>query len=302
MFMTILIADEQHQDTLEFFYSREGEDCRNLKTYLEQEKPGEAIQQQVERIIEKSQVIYLQYRRDTLLYTDSLLTVTITRPDSIRPKGNIYINFFNLGSSRKFRFGQRISMAFGKGYLRTAAQPEPENWLGMMRFPIEMNYNPTFVRIIYLPSESVLKAMFKKYKSVVSQVVDVLDSLKPQYAQLQDFNSDHYSMGEWNGAEWPHFPNIFYRDGLREIPNSKGQYEKVSNNWCEIGMWFQVITGSPYVGGPADQHAKIYPRQGICAKWRVVSANDDLNKKVLQTINDGIRILNDFEKQLESKD
>lgn len=299
--MTTSIADEQYQDTLEFFYSREGEDCRNLKTYLQQKKPGEALQQQVERIIEKSQVIYLKYKRDTLIDIDSLLTVTITRPDSSRPKGIIYIGFTTLESSRKFHFGQHINMAFDKGYLRTAAQPEPENWLGMMRFPIEMNYNPTFVRIIYSPSEYTLKTMFKKYKSVVSQVVDVLDSLKPQYAQLQNFNSNHRNMGKWSETERIHFPYVFYRYGLCEIPNSKGQYKKVSKDWCEIRMWFQVITGSPCQGGPADQHGKIYPRQGIYVEWRVVSASDDLNKKVLQTINDGIRILNDFERELESK-
>lgn len=296
-----MVADEQYQDTLEFFYSKDGEDCQIFKAYLQQEKSDKDLQNKVEKIFENSNVIFLQYERDTLIDTDSLLTITITRHDSIRPIGSIYINGYALESSRDFCFRHFINIAFDKGFLKTGHQPDFEEWLRIMKLPLEIKYRPTFVRIIYSPSDSILRIMRESYKLIISQVVNVIDSLMPQYKQLQDFNNTNYSIDIWEKTTWPCFPNIFYRTGLREIPNSKGLYEKITNNWCEITMVFEIVNGSPYAGGPADRHSKIYPRQGICVRWCVISANDDLNNIILQTIDNGINSLDIFEKELELK-
>jgi hypothetical protein len=80
-----------------------------------------------------------------------------------------------------------------------------------------------------------------------------------------------------------------------ELPNSKGIYEKTTENWCEIRVWFIPITGNLQAqsfGG------KVYPAQGVGAYWSISSTDEKLNTLLKEIIKNTFESLDRFETEV----
>ena len=168
-----------------------------------------------------------------------------------------------------------------------------------MKLPINAGYIPKSARIVYIPTMETKKITFDKCNVISTQIADKLEHLQPHFKQLMEFDKDKLTIGKCDNKEWPHYPEISYRFGFgAEIPNTKGEYEKTTENWCQIQLWFVPVTGRPQA---RILPGRTYPRQGILASWLIESADENFNKKISQIIIRELETLNEYENKLEVK-
>ncbi|MBN2589161.1 MAG: hypothetical protein JXA96_04825 [Sedimentisphaerales bacterium] len=264
-----------------------------LMNYLSQ-GPGSSVPKTVvQELINKGQVFFLEYKRDVQIKDESDRKNQQVLVESLNRKG-----VFTVGISdhRSNEIYPGISATFSK--LSNYNNPEPRNWLEQMKEPIEAGYELKSVRIIYQPSMEIKTHSYEKSREIIAKITNELQKISSEYEQFSDFNNAIISVGALNDdTRFPTFPSLFYRYGYgQEVPNTKGSYEKTTENWCTIRIGYSPVNGFPKA---QDLAGKTFSRQGIEAYWEIESENQELNTKVSDIVIKCFASLDEFERELE---
>lgn len=275
------------------FQNTNNRDTQKIIDYLKQKDSGEKQVNEIKEIIGRSQALFLSYKKDTPAdYTERHLQLML---QSVIEKTGAFatpISFHNEG-----KIYPQFEVAISSG-----GESKEKRWLSCMRLPVDSGYEIKSVRIVYIPSEEMKTTTAEKSKIIFADIENKLEKLKPKYKQLQEFNKDKVRIEKSVDKEWPGYPIISYRfDFGREIPGTKGGYEHATADWSEIKVWIEPVSARPHC---LIHPMKGYPRQGIAVCWIVSSAkyDSDFNKEVSQTIANTLTPLDEYEKELDSKE
>ncbi len=270
------------------------DDAQQLIAHLQQERPDQQQRRETQAIVDKSQVISLDYEKDIPIKSDSDRKNRRALIRTLREKGAFVTGIDHHSQGKIY---PRLSITFSR--FHREGDSTPETWLGSMRLPFKAGYELRSAWIAYIPAGDTKKATFQKCGTIAVKIGKELEGLRTRFEQLKDFDGTKLSDREWDGGDWPQYPGIYYRYGFgAEIPNTKGLYKKTTESWCQISFWFAPMKGYPQAH---EQPGKEYSRQGMKACWIVKSANDGFNKEVSQIIVSALQPLDEYEKELENK-
>jgi len=270
---------------------RQQDDTQKLLIYLQKERVSQKQLAEMQEIINKCQVIFLFYKKDTPIKNESDRRNQQALVEIPQQKG-VYVT--PISGHRDEKIYLELSATFSVFYMKM----EPNHWQELMKLPIDYDYGLDSVHIVYIPSIKIKMTTFQKCQTIMSEITRKLEFLKSRYRQLQEFDKTVLSPGRWNNAEWPRYASIFYRFGFGEkIPMTKGDYKKTTKNWCEIQVYCAYCTGNPRA---AMIPCRIYPRQGVTINWFVLAANNQeiFKKEVSQIIVELLTALDEYEKEL----
>ena len=260
---------------------------RRIAAYLALPQSNAKEKEAALGILRKTQVISLYYEKNTPVGSDEelregtnfalSLNASHVTPISLHKDGKRYLGISATFSTLFFR-GERIGT---------------DQWLDEMALPIKKGYELKRARVVLVPSEAVKKKSLEKCQAIVSMFTSELYRLKPGCEQLRTFDDKAVRTGRRGTSEWPEYPGVSYEHDLG--PSTKGPRVKHSKNWCEIHLWFAPVTGNPSQGGGP---ARLYPLQGIIARWSVSSADQALDKRILAALTNALKQLDVLENEL----
>lgn len=264
-----------------------------LMAYLQCENPDRQQMQEAQDVVDKAQVILLHYEKDTPIKSESDRKNQHILACTLQEKGAFVTPISHHSQDGIY---PQLSVTLSRF---SDTQMEAKNWLEYMTLPVSASYTLKSVRIVYTPTMDMKKSTFEKCGAISVQIAYELERLKAQFKQLQNFDKNKLSAGKWGSEEWPRYPGISYRFGFGpKIPNTKGLYEKTTEDWCKIRVWFEPEKGYPQA---LIYPKKTYSKQGITACWLVRSADDSFNKKISQLIVRELSPLDEYKKELEVK-
>jgi len=271
------------------------DDGQLLMVYLHQQNPHEHLKQKLKDIVDKSQVIFLHYKKNTPIktYSDSKAQYEIA--DTLRKKipfsGPIAINHHIHGD-----IYPGLYVTFG-GFSKI--QTDSPAWLEIMKLPINAGYKLEAAMIVYAPAMDTKNITLDKCGRVVDKIINELHRLMLQFKKIGWKEQTKELAGKWAGEGWPDYPKISYEFKFgREIPDARGGLERTIEHWCEIKVWFKPETGAmDYL----VCRERTYRRQGITACWRVRSTDADFKEQVLQIIDNALEPLDKCENELVTK-
>ena len=266
-----------------------------LMSYLSQEKSISASKLVIQELINQAQVLFLEYEKDEPIKGESDKKNQQALVESLNSRGVIV---FGISHHKDGETYPGISATFSK--LSTYNYPNPGGWLEQMEEPINAGYKLKSVRIVYKPSDEIKTQSLELSKKVMTQIFSELKNIRSDYKQFLEYEKMIMTLGNWDdSSNFPAYPTLFYRYGYgKEIPNTKGAYEKTTENWCDIQIEFVQVIGFPQA---QDRAGKTFPRQGITASWIVESDNIEFNEKVSDIIIKSLGVLDRYEDELEKR-
>ena len=265
-----------------------------LMNYLSLEHGNSELTLLVHDLIYRGQVFFLIYERDEPVKDEQDLKKQLEFIDYLNTNKGVTAH-----GSENFRANKTypgLNATFSK--LFTSDKPDLQLWLKLMKLPFDSGYKLKSVRIVYQPSMEIKKQSFEKSKKIMAQIVSEIKKNKSEFKQLAEYDKVTVSEGKWENGDWPtHYPNLFYQYGYgKEIPDTKGAYEKTTENWCSIQIGFEPVRG---FGQAQIRSGKTFSRQGIEASWIVESESQEFNKAVSDIVIKSLADLDEYEKELE---
>ena len=255
-----------------------------LTSYLKSSGDGDQKTRAVE-MVKNAQVITVLYERDAPTkspakdsdFAYSLLRASDITPVSQRKGGKTYPG---------------IQAVFSRFY-GDAKDMTPHQWLEQMKRPLAVGYKLNTVTVIVTPSRGVMRESFAKSRTVMKAVARELETIKRDFAQLEEFAATHVNPGSWDEGNRPRYAHLSYKHDVGRY--TKRGPEKLSADWCRLYFSIGPISGNPR---QRTVPTRKYPKQGIVATWSVESGNDRLNKKFNEIVTESLTELDALEVEL----
>ena len=229
-------------------------------------------------VVRSSQVITLHYEQAML--KDSLSSATQFAL-SLRAACVMPVSSHGTDGSMHAEIELIFSKIFGD-----TKEMKPEQWLEEMKRPIKAGYRLSSVHIVRIPSVEARRRSDAVKRRILTAFAEEMRKIKPEYGLLANLEVAS-SLGA-NGFNYQ----------LGHGPEGKGESGPQSADWCQVFLSFGLITGNPM---QSCVPTRTYPLQGIEVRWQARSADEALNKRVLEMLPDLLKQADALEDELREE-